>query len=101
MAEPYHSDDIERHAADPLSLEQHQPDPMLQMSGGTLRAAGVALVALAIAVVLFVVFYGLNAPAPGAGPAAAPPSTAAANTGAPQPAAPQPAAPQSTTPGKG
>jgi uncharacterized protein HemX len=69
----------------PMSLEKHQPDPMLQMSTGRIGAGGLSLVALIIAVILGVVFYGLNSPtisheaaaAPTAKSAAPPPGTAA------------------------
>jgi uncharacterized protein HemX len=36
-----------------------QPDPMLALSTGKMGAGGIALVALAIAVILGIVFYAL------------------------------------------
>jgi hypothetical protein len=41
--------------------EAEQPDPMLQMSAGHVGAGGITLFALVSAIVLGVVFYGLNA----------------------------------------
>ena len=41
-------------------LETNQPDPMLQMSAGRMGSGGMSLVAIAIVVILVVVFYGLN-----------------------------------------
>ena len=41
--------------------EKNQPDPMLQISIGAAGAGGIALVALASAVILGIVLYGLNA----------------------------------------
>jgi hypothetical protein len=49
-----------QHATDPLEIDQHQPDPMLQMSTGRLGGGGLSFVALAIVVLLAIVFYGLN-----------------------------------------
>ena len=75
-----------KHAADPMRLDRHQPDPALQLSAGWMGASGITLVALAAAIILGIVFYGLNrrthnetAPSPAA--SSAPASTA--------PAAPQ------------
>ena len=41
--------------------EAEQPDPMLQMSVGRVGAGGITLFALVSAIVLGIVFYGLNA----------------------------------------
>jgi hypothetical protein len=49
-----------RRVADLPIMETQQPDPMLQLTTGRMRASGIALVALALALVLGVVFYGLN-----------------------------------------
>ena len=69
-----------------MHLDRHQPDPALQLSAGWMGASGITLVALAAAIILGIVFYGLNrrthnetAPSPAA--SSAPASTA--------PAAPQ------------
>jgi hypothetical protein len=85
----------EKHQSEPMSLEKHQPDPMLQMSAGRLGPGALALAAVVIAVILGVVFYGLNdraaehpavasAPAPSMNPAAGgkanPPSQSAPQT---------------------
>jgi hypothetical protein len=40
--------------------EKHQPDPMLQMSVGRMGQGAVTLAAVVAAVVLGLVFYGLN-----------------------------------------
>ena len=40
--------------------EMHQPDPMLQMSVGKMGAGAVTLAAVFAAVVVGIVFYGLN-----------------------------------------
>jgi uncharacterized protein HemX len=45
---------------DPMAVETDQPDPMLQMSTGRLGGGAMSLVAIAIVVILGVVFYGLN-----------------------------------------
>jgi hypothetical protein len=45
----------------PLPItETHQPDPMLQITTGRAGVGSLTLVAVAIALVLGVVFYGLN-----------------------------------------
>ena len=70
--------------------EKEQPDPFLQMSTAEqVGASGFTVFAIAIVVILGVVFYGLNGPA--RGDKTAPPSSpvAAGNAGAPAPAAPQ------------
>lgn len=49
--------------ANPTNLplqETEQPDPLLQMSTGRMGAGGLTLIALIVALVLGVVFYGLN-----------------------------------------
>jgi hypothetical protein len=68
-----------RHEADLMHLERHQPDPALQLSTGWMGASGITLVALAAAIILGIVFYGLNrrghnetAPAPAASSAPTP-----------------------------
>jgi len=50
----------EERQPDPLHLEKMQPDPMLQLSSRRIGGSGLSLVALAILVVLAIVFYGLN-----------------------------------------
>lgn len=69
---------------------KEQPDPFLQMSTAEqVGASGLTVFAIAIVVILGVVFYGLNGP--DRGDETAPPSSpvAAGNSGAPAPAAPQ------------
>jgi hypothetical protein len=61
--------------------EAQQPDPMLQMSTGHVGAGGITLFALVSAIVLSIVFYGLNA---GRGPEQTASTSPAHN---PQPAA--------------
>jgi hypothetical protein len=67
-----------------------QPDPMLQLSIGRLGAGSVTLAAVAAAIVLAIVLYGLNSPAPNTQDVAAAPSPAAAPAagGKPGPATP-------------
>jgi hypothetical protein len=67
-----------------------QPDPMLQLSVGRLGAGSVTLAAVAAAIVLAVVLYGLNSPAPNTQDVATPPGPASAPgaRGKPGPAAP-------------
>jgi hypothetical protein len=48
------------HQPDPLSLEKHQPDPMLDLSTGRMGSGSMSLLALAVVVILALVFYGLN-----------------------------------------
>lgn len=55
------------------SQEKNQPDPMLQITTGRAGAGGIALVAIAAAVILGFVFYGLNGGASSQQTAAAPP----------------------------
>jgi hypothetical protein len=46
---------------DPMHLERRQPDPMLDMSSGRrMGGGGMSLVAVAIVVILALVFFGLN-----------------------------------------
>jgi hypothetical protein len=69
-------DDREAHLARALPAQvTEQPDPMLQMSTGRMGAAGITLVAIVIAVILGVAFYGLNSRT-SSEPTAATPSTA-------------------------
>jgi hypothetical protein len=91
-----------KHQPDPMSPEQHQPDPMLQMSAGQLGPGALTLVAVVIAVILGVVFYGLNNGATAEHPAAAPtpaPSSQPAAGGKANP--PAKSAPQTNTTGGG
>jgi hypothetical protein len=59
------------------SQEANQPDPMLQMSRGWMGATGITIAALAIALILGVVFYGLNWRGTAQEAAAVPPNSAA------------------------
>jgi hypothetical protein len=45
---------------DPMNLERRQPDPMLDMSGRRMGDGGMSLAAVAIVVILAIVFFGLN-----------------------------------------
>ena len=45
---------------DTMSLERHQPDPMLDMSGRRMGGGGLSLVAVAIVMILAIVLFGLN-----------------------------------------
>jgi hypothetical protein len=46
----------------PLPTEEmNQPDPMLQMSAGRSSTGGMTLIAVGAAIILAIVFYGLNA----------------------------------------
>jgi hypothetical protein len=60
--------------------ERQQPDPVLQLSVGRLGAGWVTLVAVVAVIIIAVVLYGLNSPAPAehATTPAAAPSTASA-----------------------
>jgi hypothetical protein len=69
----------EQHATDPLDIDNHQPDPMLQMSTGRLGNGGLSLVAVAIVVLIVVVLFGLNHR--GTGPTARPTPIAAISGG--------------------
>ncbi len=60
--------------------EVHQPDPMLQISTGWVGAGGITLAALAIAVILGIVFYGLNGRETTQQTAAVPPNPPAAQS---------------------
>lgn len=57
---------------------KEQPDPMLQMSVGRSHAGGITLVALAVVIILGVVLYGLNSPAPNTQDVGTPPSASSA-----------------------
>jgi hypothetical protein len=83
------------HAIDPTALEEHQPDPMLQMSSGRMRAGGISLVALAIIIVVAAVLYGLNGHGPTAptGPTPANPPAASNSAGGSTPTSPQTTSP--------
>lgn len=61
-----------------------QPDPMLQLSVGRVGAGSITLVAIAAAIILGIVLYGLNSPAPNS----AAPGNAPAAGGKAGPAAP-------------
>jgi hypothetical protein len=68
--------------------EKEQPDPFLQMSTEQrIGAGGLTLFAIAIVVVLSIVFYGLNGPNRGNEAASASPPAAIGN--GPAPGAPQ------------
>lgn len=70
-----------KHAPDPMNLEDHQPDPMLQMSTGKLGPGGITLVGCVIALIVAVVLYGLNGPtAESASQSAAPTTSTAASS---------------------
>jgi hypothetical protein len=73
--------------------EKEQPDPMLQLSVGRLGAGSMALAALACAIILAVVLYGLNSPVPSAQNPASPAAAPAAS--GPAPGAAKPPAKQS------
>jgi hypothetical protein len=63
--------------------ETEQPDPMLQMSVGRAGAGSVTLVAAVAAIILAVVLYGLNSPAPNSGAHNAPSVPAVAGKAGP------------------
>jgi hypothetical protein len=44
--------------------ERRQPDPSLQLSVGRVGAGGITLVAVLCAIIIAVVLWGLNSPAP-------------------------------------
>lgn len=74
--------------------ESHQPDPMLQMTTGRMGAGGITLAAFVAAVILGVVFYGLNGGGRSDQTVAAPPPPnaqpqAGGNTGPAPPGTPQ------------
>ncbi len=46
----------------PIPLEEWQPDPLRQMTTGRTGGGGLTLVAVAVAIILGVVFWGLNSP---------------------------------------
>jgi hypothetical protein len=66
---------------------KEQPDPALQLSVGRVGAGSLTLVAVVGAIILAVVLYGLNSPAPNTAAPAGPASAPAAG-GKPGPAAP-------------
>ncbi len=70
--------------------EKQQPDPMSQLSVGRLGAGSMALAALACAVILGVVLYGLNSPAPNPQSTTPPAAAPAASGGTPGAAKPPP-----------
>jgi len=81
----------EERLADRLpAQERNQPDPVLQLSVGRLGAGPIALVAIIAAIILAVVFYGLNSPAPNTHDVATPKTAASAPAaaGGANPAAP-------------
>ncbi len=80
--------------------ERQQPDPVLQLSVGRLGAGSVTLVAIAAAIIIAVVLYGLNSPAPSAEHATAPAAASGGNNPSAAPAA-KPAAPPASTSGHG
>jgi hypothetical protein len=58
---------IEHEAAASLPpQERNQPDPSLRLSVGRVGAGGIALVAVVCAIIVGVVLWGLNSPAPNA-----------------------------------
>jgi hypothetical protein len=75
--------------------EAHQPDPMLQMTTGRMGAGSTTLVAVVIAFIIAVVFYGLNSHVAPEHTAAAPsaaqgsPLAAGGKSGPPTPSAPR------------
>lgn len=70
-------------AKDPMRLERNQPDPMLQMSTGRMGSGGMSLVAIAVVVILAVVFYGLNGRMHGTASSPQQQPAAMVNSGAP------------------
>jgi hypothetical protein len=56
----------ERVAADMSPQEREQPDPALQLSVGRVGAGAITLVAVVCAIIVGVVLWGLNSPAPNA-----------------------------------
>jgi len=78
--------------------EVNQPDPVLQLSVGRLGAGPIALLGVICAVILAVVLYGLNSPAPNTQDVGTPPSAASspAAGGKGGPARPATSTPQQT-----
>jgi hypothetical protein len=68
--------------------ERRQPDPALQLSVGRLGGGAIALVAVVAALILAVVFYGLNSAGPNAQDVGTPPKVAAAPQAGGAPGAP-------------
>jgi hypothetical protein len=64
--------------------EANQPDPMLQITTGHLGAGGITLAALVVAVILGIVFYGLNSRVGDEHTAAAPPTASSTPPAQPQ-----------------
>ncbi len=58
MTEP--DEKTTRRAGDLPMTETQQPDPMLQLTTGRMGAGGITLVACAAALIIGLVFYGLN-----------------------------------------
>jgi hypothetical protein len=80
----------ERLAASLPPDERDQPDPELALSYGRLGAGGVTLAAVVAALILAVVFYGLNSAGPNAQDVGTPPKVAAAPQAGGAPGAPNP-----------
>ena len=78
--------------------EVNQPDPVLQLSVGRLGAGSVTLVAVICVVILAVVLYGLNSPAPNTQDVGTPPGVSSnpAAGGKGGPASPTTPTPQQT-----
>lgn len=72
----------ERLAAALPPQERQQPDPSLQLSVGRVGAGGITLVAVLCAIIVAVVLWGLNSPAPNAQDVGTPHSAATAPPGA-------------------
>jgi hypothetical protein len=68
--------------------ERDQPDPELALSYGRLGAAGITLAAVVAALILAVVFYGLNSAGPNAQDVGTPPKVASAPQAGGAPGAP-------------
>jgi hypothetical protein len=78
----------ERLAASLPPDERDQPDAELALSYGRLGAAGITLAAVVAALILAVVFYGLNSAGPNAQDVGTPPKVASAPQAGGAPAAP-------------
>jgi hypothetical protein len=78
----------ERLAASLPAQERRQPDPALQLSVARLGGGAVTLVAIVAAIILAVVFYGLNSQGPNAQDGGAAPKVAAAPQAGGAPGAP-------------
>lgn len=82
----------ERLAANLPRHERNQPDPAMQLSVSRVGAGGITLVAVVCAIIIGVVLWGLNSPAPNArnvSPAASastnPPGPGSSGAGTPNP----------------